>query len=380
MTWSLQIKSGTYYAVVRIPDATGKEHQKWISTGIKVEGNNKREANKRMRKILVDMERQQVVYSADILFLDWIDKWMEQKSGNLRKSTLVSYRINLEKHIRPHFQPLKLKLQEVNAQHIQDYYNKMVKEGQSANSIAKHNAILRGALQDAMKKGMIAFNPVGRATLPKRKKFKGAMALTAEQANTLIGAVENEPVKPAIILALCYGMRKSEVLGLRWKDVDFKLNTIHICNTVVAVTTPIEEEDTKSEASRRTLHIIPETRQYFLNLKRQQDKNRLLCGNAYIDTVHVCVGVDGKPFTADYLTWHLNKVLNACGLPHIRFHDLRHSAASLLLSSGLSPMQVQWFLGHEQISTTLDLYGHLYEEGKKETANTMGSMLEFKSC
>ena len=197
--------------------------------------------------------------------------------------------------------------------------------------------------------------------------------------NTLLDAVDNEPVKPAIILALCYGMRKSEVLGLLWKDVDFQADSIHICNTVVTIGERIEEENTKSAASRRTLHIIPETRQYFLNLKRQQDKNRLLGGSDYADTGHVCVSADGKAFTADFLTFHLNEALKASGLPHVRFHDLRHSSASLLLSSGLSAQQVQWFLGHEQISTTLDLYGHLYDEGKKETASAMGSVRKFKT-
>ena len=106
ITGSLQTKSGTYYAVVRIPDETGKEKQKWVSTGVKVAGNNKRQANQRLREIISELGQQKISYSKDILFVEWLDKWMEQKRNSLRQSTCESYDTNIYKHIMPFFKPL----------------------------------------------------------------------------------------------------------------------------------------------------------------------------------------------------------------------------------------------------------------------------------
>ena len=181
-------------------------------------------------------------------------------------------------------------------------------------------------------------------------------------------------MKMAIILALFYGLRRSEVLGLRWKDINFNANTISIRNTVVKTITVVEHEKTKSRASNRTLFIIPETRDYLLSLQRKQGENRLLMGSAYNDSGHVCVWGDGRAFKPDYISQHFALILKKNGLPHIRFHELRHTAGSVLLNKGLSAKQIQEYLGHEKVSTTLDIYGHLSLEGKKEASATIGGL------
>ena len=378
MTGSLQTKGGTYYAVVRIPDDTGVEKQKWISTGVRTKGNNKKEANRRLREIVTELEQMKVIYSGDIPFLDWVDKWMEQKRNEVRLVTYEGYESYLETHIKPFFKPYKLTLKAVTPQHIQDYFNKKKKAGLSADSIKKHNVVIRGALQDAMKKNLIPYNPADRATLPAKEKFVGK-AYTAEQANTLLQVIGDDPMKPAIILGLFYGLRRSEVLGLRWRDIDFQAGTIRICNTVVKMKTRVEAEQTKSRASNRTLYIIPETKEYLLNLKQLQEERRLLLGNAYHDSDNVCVWGDGRPLSTDYITQRFPQILNKHGLPRIRFHELRHTAGSLLLEKGLSAKQIQEYLGHEKVSTTLDIYGHLSAEGKKEAAVTIGGLLSLAS-
>ena len=374
MTGSLHPKGGTYYAVVRIPDDLGIEKQRWISTGVKVKGNNKKEANRRLREILTDLEQMKIIYSADIPFLDWIDKWMEQKRNEVRLVTYEAYESYLNTHIKPFFKPFKLTLKAITPQHIQDYFNKKKKFGLSADSIKKHNVVIRGALQDAMKKNLIPYNPADRATLPAKEKFVGK-AYTTEQANTLLNVLGDDPMKPAIILALFYGLRRSEVLGLRWKDMDFESNTITIRNTVTKFRTVIEHEKTKSRASNRTLFIIPETRDYLISLQRRQDENRLLMGGAYNDNGHVCVWDDGRTFSPDYVSQHFALVLKKHGLPHIRFHELRHTTGSILLNKGLSAKQIQEYLGHEKVSTTLDIYGHLSPVGKKEASEALGGLL-----
>lgn len=374
MTGSLQIKGGTYYAVVRMPDDMGVEKQKWISTGIKVEGNNKREANRRFREILTSLEQQKITYSPDILLVDWINVWMEQKENEIRQNTYECYQLYIQTHIIPFFKPLKLTLRGITAQHIQNYYNKKLKAGQSANSIKKHSVILRGAMDEALKKNLIPFNPVDRATLPTCERFQGT-AYSVEQTEMLLSVIGDEQLKPAIIFGLFYGLRRSEVLGLRWRDIDFNTNTIAIKNTVVKVRTLIEHERTKSRASKRTLFIIPETKEYLLSLKRRQTENRLMMGAAYCINDHVCVWDNGEPFKPDYISQRFAKILVKYNLPKIRFHELRHTAGSLLLNKGLSIKQIQEYLGHEQVSTTLDIYGHLSVEGKKEASCVIGGLL-----
>ena len=372
MTGSLTEKSGKYYVITRVETAEGKK-KKFISTGISTKGNNKRKAQEKMREILAKLEKEQVVYTAEIPFLEWLDEWLEQKRADLRINTYEGYLSYMKNHIRPFYKPLKLSLQKVTPMHIQRFYNLKIKEGLTANSVHKFSAILRGALRDAMEKNLIPYNPADRAKLPKKKKFVGKF-YTVEEANALLKAVENDPIKPAVILGLFYGLRRSEICGLRWKDIDFEKGTLSICNTVVMTTTIIEHEQTKSRASKRTMYIIPETKQYFSELKQERIHSMKNCGIDFNSSIHVCSWEDGSMFLPNYVSNHFKAILKKQGLPIIRFHELRHTAGSLLLEKGLSAKQIQEYLGHENISTTLDIYGHLSLEGKMEAANTMGSV------
>jgi len=213
------------------------------------------------------------------------------------------------------------------------------------------------------------------ALLGEGVKYETAGALHGGRRVWILAKLQDDPIKPAIILGLFYGLRRSEALGLRWRDIDFQAGTIRICNTVVKMKTRVEAEQTKSRASKRTLYIIPETKEYLLCLKKAQDERRELLGNAYHDSDNVCVWGDGRPFSTDYITQRFPRILDKYGLPKIRYHELRHTAGSLLLEKGLSAKQIQEYLGHEKVSTTLDIYGHLSAEGKKEAAVTIGGLL-----
>ena len=133
---------------------------------------------------------------------------------------------------------------------------------------------------------------------------------------------------------------------------------------------------TKSPASNRTLEIVSETKEYLLNLRRKQEEHRLMLGDAYNDSGCVCVWDDGRELHPDYVSQHFLRLLKKHGLRRIRFHDLRHTTGSLLLEKGLSAKQIQEYLGHEKVSTTLDIYGHLSTEGKKEASVAIGGLLK----
>lgn len=203
--------------------------------------------------------------------------------------------------------------------------------------------------------------------------FRKGTAYTAEPAVQLLDAFKGDV---AVILGLCYGLRKSEALGLRWSDVDFEAGTLTVQNTVTRMKTLIEHEQTKNAASRRVLYLMSDTVTYLEQLRRQQEENRQFLGEGYVISDHICVWPDGRPVSPDYVSQHFKKVLLKNNLQPIRFHDLRHTAGSLLMNNGATVKQVQKFLRHEKASTTLDIYTHIDAKAKQKTALSMEHALK----
>lgn len=275
-------------------------------------------------------------------------------------------------------------LSKVTPQNIQYYLDMLTngrfggKGGLSANTIKKHKVIISGALNDAMKKNYISYNPAERATLPKIERFVGSF-YTEVEANKLLEVVAGDELQSVIVLALFYGLRRSEILGLKWNAIDFDTNTIQINNTVTKVLTTIEKERTKNKKSHRTLPFISEVKDYLLDLRKQQDKNRLEFGENYAENDFVCILPNGKPITPDQLESRFKSILLKNNLRHIRFHDLRHTTATLLLSKGFTLKDIQEWLGHADIGTTANIYAHLEYKQKVEIAENMGNILDISS-
>lgn len=190
MTGSLQIKKGNYYAVYR--DDNGK--QKWIPLNLSAEGNNKRKAQQKLRDVLAEAEKNRSVITSSIQFIDWILLWLDQKQPSISEGTYECYKLYLDKHIIPYFKPKKLTLSKLNAQHIQGYFNTKIKEGQSACTLLKHNAIINGSLKEAVIKDIISSNPVDKVSLPKKKKFHGA-AYTLDETKKLLNCSGDDPLR-----------------------------------------------------------------------------------------------------------------------------------------------------------------------------------------
>lgn len=368
MTGSLSVSHGKYFVIARMPDSLGKLKQKWINTNIPAAGNNKRKAVQKMHEILTQLEMQRGVLCDDFPLCELFERWMTEKKADVRENTLESYRYYLDKHIKPYFTNYTIK--SVKAADIQTYYTKKLNEGQSGNTLLKHHIIIKGALDMAVRQNLLFKNPACDVKRPRKKKFVGK-AYTAAQAKVLISSLDNEPIKAAVVLGLFYGLRRSEVCGLRWSDIDFDAGTMRICNTVVRSKTLIEHEQTKSDASNRTLVLIPATIPYLMGL--QQEQALYPCNDPQ---QHVCRSrKTGKQYAPDYVSQRFKLILKQHGLPIIRFHELRHTAGSVLLEQGANMKQIQEFLGHEQISTTFDIYAHLSLDGKRQTADVMGAAL-----
>ena len=232
-----------------------------------------------------------------------------------------------------------------------------------------------------MKMEYIPFNSAARIETPKKQKYIGDY-YNQDELNQLFSVIKGDTAEVAIVLAAYYGLRRSEVLGIKWSSIDFKEKTICIKHTVCK--TQINGEDviiakdrTKNKSSIRTLPLIPAIEKLLLEIKKKQEANCKKCKKAYCKEYldYVCVDSMGVSLKPDYLTQHLQHILKKYKLKHIRFHDLRHSCASLLLANDISLKEIQDWLGHSDFSTTANIYGHLDYGAKLKSAGKIAEML-----
>ncbi len=181
----------------------------------------------------------------------------------------------------------------------------------------------------------------------------------------------------AVVLAVYCGLRRSELLGLKWEHVNFKNKTITILDTVVRIKTVIAKQGTKNNSSYRTLQLTDEIVNLLKKEKTSQSETKLLFGSSYTINDFVIKQKDGKPFLPNTFTSRIQGVMSKAGLPKIRLHDLRHTTASLLLSLGFNLKEIQVWLGHSDIGTTMNIYAHLDTESKKNIAEIFSNALHF---
>lgn len=385
MAVSLQIKKGMYYAVFRVTDEAGNEKQKWVSTKIPSTGHKKREAMAKAKEIASQYEQTHIVDYPRLQFWEWIDMWLEQRKNDIDIVTYEGYLSYINNHIKPHFKKKKIALQDLKPQDIQAYYNAKRKDPHKdteynknrlgGKSLKNHHVVIKGSLDDAVKKCIIAYNPADRVTVPKVDKFTGNF-LTNSQAATLLSASHDDVLYPLLATSLFCGLRKSEALGLKWSAINFDLGTLSIESTRVRFSTMVCKDKTKTQSSHRTYPMTKNLAMILRRAHRAQLENKLLYGQKYQDSDYVFTWPDGRLFSPDFVTRHFQLLLKKAGLPKIRFHDLRHTTASLLIADGYQLKDIQEWLGHSDIGTTANLYGHLSFEAKKKLADNMGDLIQ----
>lgn len=382
MTGSLQIKNGKYYAVINLTDKNGKRKQKWISTGYEIKG-NKKKAEQFLRDRLKEYEQSKNLARADMLFADYIGIWLERAKISVDFITYQGYMSVANAHIIPYFKAKQLKLCDVNREKIQAYIDEKSQHGRldgkgglSPKTIKTHKLIIQLALKEAVKSELILRNPCEFVTLPKMVKHEAGF-YTAEQVHELFHAIRQEPLYPLIYFTVIYGLRRSEVLGLKWDSINWEANTVTIKHTVCFYGEIVEKDTTKTASSFRSYPLTVEVKTILKSLKKSEADNRKLFGKAYCDNDYIFKWDNGAPFTPDFVTKKFPKLLKKYGLPHIRFHDLRHSCASLLLANGFSLKDIQEWLGHSDFSITANIYAHLDTARKNNIAKTMSDTFQF---
>lgn len=358
----------------------GKRKQKWISTGLPVKG-NKRKAEQMLREKLLEEETASPTIHSDMLLSACVRKWLSNVKRRVDDVTYQSYDLIAKKHVLPYFDANGLKLCDCDVKALQAYFDEKYangrldgKGGLSAASLRQLKNILYQALTDAVKEGMIASNPCQFVELPRKEHFEASF-YSAEQLQTLFKALDGDPLLPLIRITALYGLRRSELLGLKWDSIDFENDLVRICHTVSKVTKAVEKDKTKSKSSRRSFPLTEEARQIFLRAKTDEAENQRLFGKAYQKNDYVFKWSDGHPYSPDYISERFSNLLKKHGLPHIRFHELRHSCASLLLNNGCNLKDVQEWMGHSDIQMTANIYGHLDNTRKQGLAEKLTGCL-----
>ena len=385
----LREKRGYYHIVLSYTDPDGIRQESSKSTGLALRGNKKRaemkmqEAKEQLRMQLEEHEKQaQTILEeslpSNILFTDFMLDWLEIARRNLEETTYASYEMTIKRRIIPYFETKQLKLKDLTPKQIQDYYQYAFEvEKVSANTVIHRHANIRKALQYAVKTDLIDRNPADRIERPKKTAYKATIYDEAE-LEELFHAVKERLIELAVILGSFYGLRRSEIVGLKWDAINFEKKTFTIQNIVTEVTIDgkrriIEKERTKTKSSHRTLPIVAPFEALLYRLKENQQENRRACGRSYckdyLDYIYVNeLGVRVQP---NYITQNFALTLKNNHLKKIRFHDLRHSCASLLYANGVNLKEIQEWLGHSDIATTSNIYTHLDFTSKVDSANAI---------
>ncbi len=324
--------------------------QKWEAVG-----RNKKAAEKRLVGVLAQLHAGTFREPTKIFFRDFAERWLVQYvEGAVKPSTLRTYRWLLSKHLVPAFGSSKLT--DLTAEHVQRFTAEKLKSGLSPKTVRHLLVVLKHMLKHAKKWGYLRYNPADDVEAP-RVESREMDALTPEELRRLFQAAD-EPYRTLFLCAALTGMRRGELLGLRWGDVDWHQGRIYVHQTLFKRTrqeagqgTPWLFQTPKSRASRRAIVMSPA-------LKEALEFHRLTCPASPHDLVF-CKS-NGAPMDAELMVRReFQPALTRAGLRHIRFHDLRHTYASLLIAQGAHVRFIQDQLGHSSVTTSLNTYGHL---------------------
>ena len=370
-TATLTVKKDRFYVIITYRNEFNEVKRKWIATGLYERG-NKRKSEEKMREELSKFESAQRVgistnnAEGEILFSEFLRGWLKMAKPNLQLTTYGAYQLQV-KHISGYFDRLQIKLKDLRPVHIKDFYQHLIGNGKSIQLCEHYHVNIRRALQTAVIAEIIHSNPADKIDRPRSPRHI-ARFYTIKQVEELFTASEREKYKFDLILKLkvIYGLRRSEVLGLKWSAIDFQNNTITFRHAIVQAKVDgksmiVAKDRMKNQSSLRVLPLIPFIKNLLLETKSKQAGNKKLYSMGY-DTRYedyVCVDELGRLIKPSTASESFKCFLSRNKMPKIRFHELRHSCASLLTACGFTMKQIQEWLGHSTFNTTADIYSHL---------------------
>lgn len=329
----------------------------------------KKDCEAAMNKILVKVENGDYFKASDMNIREFLDHWISIYKSNIAASTYQRYK-EFNKNITSEIGGLKLsKLKPI---HIQNMY-KNLEDNLSSGTVLKIHRMFHLALKHAVNWQMINNNPTNYVTAPKRNKFE-VKVWDADTANSFLENIYGTNLYIPVMLALTTGMREGEIAALKWNNINFKEHFISVTHNFQRVGNNYELKPPKTAKSKRNISMLDLTFKSLKTYRKSQIKNMLKSKTTYSDEGFVCAWDDGRPYRPHYIADMFRSSVKNLGYPVIRFHDLRHTHATILLSKGVNPKIVSERLGHSTVSITLDIYSHVLPNIQKEAVEKLNSI------
>ena len=356
----------------------------WITVGMRANGKRDRrhrtgttraEVVRKIRDLEVKRETGIIGAANNDTVAVWLDHWLRTIAARrVRPRTLESYEATVRMHVTPHIGTQRI--DRLQPEHLEELYTLLLARGLSAASVLRVHRILSRALKVAMQRGRIHRNVATLVDPPAQQQSAVACALTLDEASAVLHAGRTQRNAARWTVALALGLRQSEALALQWADIDLLNGTLTVRRTLHRVAGKgLVYEAPKTKRSMRTLALPTPLIAALIEHKQRQTGERMLAANEWHDEDLVFAQPNGRPIDkkVDYNAWR--DLLRSAGVRHVRLHDGRHTAASLLLSEGVHPRVVMELLGHAQMRTTMDIYSHVMPALAREAADRMGAVL-----
>jgi len=337
-------------------------------------GKTRQEVARRLTEALRDQDRGLPIVGDRQTVAEYVATWLQMIRLTVAPSTVSKYDAQLRLHVLPLIGTVRLS--KLTAQQVQIVYSKALAKGLSTTSVRLIHTILHGALKEALRLGLVPRNVADVVTSP-RKRHHEMHVLTSEQTRRFLKAIHGQRYEALFVLAVTTGMREGELLALRWRDVDLEARHLQVRATLKLEVGQFIIADTKTTHSRRKIALTPQACDTLRRHRTELAEERLALGPAWNDHDLVFPNTIGRPFDRrDLMKRNFLPLLRKAGLPAIRFHDLRHTAATLMLLKGVHPKIVSEMLGHASIAITLDLYSHVMPDMQREAVLAIASVLE----
>jgi len=347
---------------------TGKRKQQWVS----VKG-TKKEAERRLSELLHQLDNGTFMKPAKTTLGEFLERWLKDYQHNLSPRGFERYQGIIQRHLMPGLGSIPLT--QLRAEHLQKHYTAKQNDGLSARTVRYHHAVLHVALKTAVQWGLLARNPADAVSPPRAWRTE-MQTWNADNITRFLEVAKDSPYYTLFYTALFTGMRRSELLGLKWNDVDFMLSQIYVSRSLhhlkdgsYIFTEP------KSAKSRRTIALPPSATLLLKEHHEKQKLERVMLGIPSTDSDLVFSTLEGKPLRPNTITRAWTMLAAHAGVKAIRLHDARHTHASIMLKQGIHPKIVQERLGHASIQMTLDTYSHVAPGLQEAAANRFDDLV-----
>lgn len=358
---------GRWAAAISLGYVGGKPKRKTVY------GDTRSEVQRQLTAILRDQQRGIPIVVERQTVAEFLERWLaDVVKPSVRPRTHTSYSQLVRLHLKPSLG--RVSLAKLTPQHVQQFMNEKLAAGLSARTVQYLRAVLRRALSQALRWNLVARNVATLVDAPKTKR-NAVRVMSPDEVTLFLDAAKGQRFEPLLLVAISTGMRQGELLGLRWEDVDLPAAVIHVRHSVQRLDGKLTLTDLKTDRSRRTLRLPQIAARALQTQRARQSEERLAAGGRWHDLGFVFATSIGTPLDARNLTRHFARVLTRAGLPRLKFHSLRHSCASLLLSQHVPARAVMELLGHSEIRLTMDTYTHVMPQLMTEAANAMDDAL-----